>query len=91
MAKFIGCTVGLECNNGGLVGKMVRVEYSRASDGSVSLHAVNGRTGRALPGQKVVLSAEAFSDRPADPYDDIKEARWALNLVGWQLMAEDVE
>ena len=90
MAKFIGYTVGLECNKGEQVGKLVKVEYSRNSDHTVSLSAVSGRNHAKLPGA-AVISAEQYEDRPSDPYDNIAEARWALAKVGYTLMADDCE
>lgn len=85
MGKFIGYTVGLECNGWGQVGKMVKVEYSRLPSGEVSLQATNGRNLSRQRGMKT-LPAEAFSDRPTD--DDIAEALWALRLCGWAPMGE---
>lgn len=87
---FIGSTVGLECNGFDRVGKMIKVEYTRNPDRTVTLSAVSGRNGCKTNGG-VTLSADQFSNRPSDPYDNIKEARWALNLVGWSLMSDDAQ
>jgi len=87
MSKFLGYTIGLECNRGDVVGKMVKAEYTRLQSGSVRVQAVNGRNLGALPGTKTI-AADVFSDRPTDPYDSATEARWALALCGWDLMSE---
>lgn len=88
MSKFIGYTVGLECNGYTQIGKLVQVEYSRLSDESVLLQTVSARNLGKLVGSKVI-SADEFADRPSDPYDNIDEARWALNLCGWSLMGDE--
>lgn len=87
MSKFVGYTAGLECDGHGIVGKLVKVEYSRLSDGRIKLQATSGRDLSAVAGSKVITQAE-FEDRPSDPYDTILEARWALQLCGWTLMSE---
>ena len=89
MAKFIGYTVGLEANNGhSQVGKMVKVEYSRNSDNTVTLRPVSGRNLAAM-GLKKTISSEDFDNRPCDPYSNAEEAMWALRQVGWSPMADD--
>lgn len=88
MSKFIGCTIGLEANRGGFVGKMVKVDYTRLNKNQVRLDAVSGRNLEKMQGFKVI-SQDDFSSRPTDPYDSVAEAKWALNLCGWNLMTED--
>lgn len=83
--KFIGSTVGLECNGHGVVGKMVCVQYTRMPSGDVQLRAINGRNLSAIKGIANVL-AETFDNRPED---NIAEARWAIGHCGWSLMSED--
>lgn len=86
MAKFIGYTVGLECNGFDRVGVMAKVEYSRNADGSVSLQAVSGRSLGKLKSKLAFVTAEQYEDRSSD---SIEEARWALAQVGYTLMADD--
>lgn len=87
---FIGYTIGLEANRSPVIGKMVKVEYSRNKDGSVKLNAVSGRDLSKMQGH-AVLSAEQFANRPQDAYNDVKEAKWALRHCGWSLMSDDCE
>lgn len=85
MSKFLGYTVGLECNKDDQVGKSVMVEFSQADDGRVSLTPVSARNmGRV--GATCTIAADKFSGRPSDK---IAEARWALGLCGWTLMSDD--
>ena len=91
MSKFIGCTVGLDCSGNTkwnkAVSKLVRVEYSKNEDGTVTLQAVSGHNGAITQGN-VTLTEKAFEERPRDN-DKINEARWALNACGWSLMHDD--
>lgn len=87
MAKFvIGGTVGLECNGHGMMGKMVRVEFTRIEEGgAVTLQAINGRNLADLKGT-TTITAESFSNRPDG---DVEKARWALKHCGWTLMSDE--
>ena len=89
--EFLGCTIGLECNYHEMRGKLVCAEYLRNPDQTVTLMAASGRTGRQMPGWNVTLTAEQYENRPTDPYNNVPEARWALNLLGWSLMSDDYE
>ena len=90
MNKFIGMTAGLECNGNGFVGKMIRIEYQRNADGSVSLVSVSGNTlARYKNVKAVVITKDQFVNRPTDPYNNIEEAQWALHQCGWRLMSEE--
>jgi len=83
MSEFIGYTVGLLASNEA-TSTLLKVEYTRGKDGSVLLCAVSGNTLAKAYG-KCKVSAEEFADRPNDPYDNIKEARWALGKCGWTI------
>lgn len=87
--KFIGYTVGLECNGNNLIGVLVKAEFNRLPSGDVVISAVSGRNGAAVRAANKTISAAEFDDRPRDPYDDVIEARWALNKIGFSLMSED--
>lgn len=92
MSTFIKNTIGLDCNGHGMSGKLVHIEYVRNEDGTVTLNSVSARNlSRIDRVPSITISAEAFSDRPRDPYDSVIEARWALSRCGWTLMAEDYE
>ena len=88
MSKFIGYTLGLECNGHGRAGKMVKVEYSRNEDGTVVLAAVSGNNLASLNQRKTITAGE-FEARPTDAYSGISEARWALGKLGYSLMSDD--
>jgi hypothetical protein len=88
MRKFIGCTIGLECNKGNQIGKSVKIDYSQNDDGTINLQPVSGRNLSAM-GKSQNISAAEFERRPQDAYDEIVEARWALQLCGWSLMHND--
>ena len=87
MSKFIGYTVGLECNGHDMMAQMVKVEYIRQADESVTLQAINGRNLSTLKGTARV-TAENFSNRPDG---DVEQARWALKHCSWSLMADDYQ
>ena len=88
MSTFIGYTVGLEANRGPDLGKMVKIEYSRMHSQSVKLQAVSGNNLSAMKGSKVITEEE-FKSRPQGKDSKVAEARWALSLCGWSLMADD--
>jgi hypothetical protein len=90
MSKFIGYTVGLECNGRGKVARFLKVEYSRANNGGVILSAVSGHD-LSSANIRTVLTAEQFENRPTDPYDSIIEARWALKRLGFSLSSDVAE
>ena len=87
MGKFIGYTLGLECFVEGQPGiKSVKIEYSEEGD-QIKLQAVSGhnleRFGRKFGAEfGTKISRAAYDNRPADPYDDVAEAVWALAQVG---------
>ena len=91
MSKFIGYTSGLDCNGHGKVGKLVKVEYKRLDNGDVRLGAVSGHNLGAL-GHYSTVTAEQFDNRPGagEVGGNVAEARWALGIVGYTLMSEDV-
>ena len=90
MADFIGYTTGLNCNTAKKRGILAKVEFQRNKDSSVSLIPVSGRNLEKI-GAPVTVSAETFRDRPHDTYRDVIEARWALNLVGFDIAGDSVE
>ena len=70
MSRVIGGTIGLDCNGHGFTGKLVRIEYERNDDGTVTLSSISGRNlGTIDRASRVTLSADEFSNRPHDPYD----------------------
>ena len=86
-SKFIGGTIGLQaCGHGR--NTLVRIEYSRNQDGSVLLSAVSGHNLARMPGAKTI-SGDYFEDRPHDPYDDTREAQWALELLGYKTVGDN--
>ena len=89
MSELIGYTVGLMASNG-QASKLVKVEYTRNADRSVSLKVVSGRN-QAFAEGKSKVTAEEFADRPNDPYNNIAEARWALGLCGWTIETAESE
>ncbi len=88
MSKFIGCTIGLECNKGNQIGKSVKIDYSQNDDGTINLQPVSARNLSAM-GKSQNISAAEFERRPQDAYNEVHEARWALNMCGWTLMSDD--
>ena len=88
MSEFIGYTIGLEANRGKVIGKMVKVEYTRLNSDSVQLKAVSGRDLSSMQG-KAVITQMQFENRPQDAYNQVSEARWALDHCGWSLMSDD--
>lgn len=89
MGKFLGTTIALECNGHGMVGRLVKVEYTQAGD-KVKLSAVSGRTLGRMQGT-TEITQEAFDARPSDTCDKAGQAIWALAQVGYTPMALDVE
>jgi len=90
LADFIGYTTGLNCNTAKKRGFLAKVEFRRNKNGSVSLVPVSGRNLEQI-GAPVTVSADTFTNRPYDYYDDVIEARWALNLVGFDIAGDSVE
>lgn len=81
-SNYIGGTIGLQAWGHGR-NALVRIQYHRNQDGSVLLSAVSGHNLSRLPGAKTI-SGDEFEDRPHDPYDDTREALWALELLGYK-------
>lgn len=81
-AEFIGYTLGLECWVKRQL-TLVRVEYSRNTDGTVTLQAVSGRNLESYgPRWSTTITHQAFAARPDDPCNNVQEARWALTQLG---------
>lgn len=77
--KFLGYTVGLECNGHGRVAKLVKVELQRLNDGRVRLQAVSGRNLANMAGHAVLREVE-YEDLSAD---GVERAVHCLRLCGW--------
>jgi len=84
---FLSMTTGLECVRDEKPGVIVKVEFWELADGRIKLQAIAGRNLSKVAGH-LIISREEFDARPLDAYDDIKEARWALNKCGWEIWAE---
>lgn len=88
MSEFISTTIGLKASDGSK-SWLTKVEFSRLPDRSVELKAVSGRNLSPIKQIKTkVLSAAEFADCPADPYDDVAEARWALGKLGLSICGD---
>lgn len=84
--KFIGYSVGLRASGHGYSGLLVKAEFTRMGDGRVKVSAASGESLGAVGRVKhVFVTADEWSNRPNDPYDSIKEARWAFDLLGFEL------
>lgn len=86
-ATFIGYSIGLLARTefrGRKMRLLVKVEFVREADGSVTLRAKNGHNLNDLPGVKNI-TAEEYDARPdtRDANGDVAHARWAFGLVGW--------
>ncbi|NLX17605.1 MAG: hypothetical protein GXY45_11665 [Ramlibacter sp.] len=86
--KFIGYTIGLECNGHGRIGKMVTIEINKNVDGTYRLNAVSGRNLASMQGS-ATLTPEQYDNLPNDPYNDAARAIAMLKLCGWTPMALD--
>lgn len=89
MATFMNYSYGMKAHrnhNGRLMSLIVRVEFNREDDGSVTLRAKNARTMNDLPGVKTISAAE-YEARPdsRDANGDVNLTAWALDQVGWAL------
>ena len=91
-ATFIRTTVGLLARHANLTSpKLVKIHAYRLDDGSVSLRSVSANNLAPIHAAKhVIVSADAWANSPADPYDDVAEARWALSRCGWSVGADAV-
>ena len=85
--EFICATVGLQAQRRGRAG-LVKAEYYRNADGSVTLRAVSGRSLASMPGS-LTISGEDFADRPINPYNATREALWALRLLVYSVGEDD--
>lgn len=83
--KFLGYTVGLECNGHGRVAKLVKVELQRLNDGRVRLQAVSGRNLANMAGHAVLREVE-YEDLSVD---GVERAVHCLRLCGWTPCALD--
>jgi len=85
--EFLNYTVGLEANKGKKIGVMVKVEFRKLDDGKICLQPVSGRSLSKLNGTRIIEKS-VFDMRPSDVYNKVPEAKWALNLCGWELMTD---
>ncbi len=85
--EFIGYSVGLlALTKAHPRPVLAKAEFTLMSDGSVRLNAINGHTGGEMGRiRHVFLSADQWSERPADPYDYAGKAVWALRLLGFEV------
>jgi len=76
--EFIGCTDGmLVTGHGNKASMLVRIEFNRNQDGSVSLISRGGNTGtRIMKAGETLLSEEDWAARPNDP-------TWVFAKAGW--------
>ncbi|MDH1557080.1 hypothetical protein N5E86_21755 [Stutzerimonas stutzeri] len=88
MGNFIGYTIGLQARTNTIKrSTLVKAEFERNEDGSVSIKAVSGHTLAPIGGIAVVnISAEQWDERPRDPYNDTRQAIWALDLLGFSVV-----
>lgn len=87
--KFITYTVGLDCNGHGNIGKLAKVEISRADDGKICLQAVSGHNLAAYKAARSYVTEAEYQERSGGHNIDL--ARWALAKTGFTLMADDAE
>lgn len=86
--EFIKYTIGLECwietRGAARNEKLVSVKVEFEQDGNeVQGQLISARTLGPIEGYShAKMTADAWSDRPQDPYDDSVEAVWALGLFG---------
>lgn len=83
-------TIGLQANNGER-SALVKIQIERTQNGGAILTPVSGNNLARISGKVVTLTAEQYDDRPHDPYDNAKEAIWALKQCGWHAVAEEDE
>ena len=82
--EFLGYTCGLlRLHTQFPIPKLVKIEFTRLEGGVVELHAVSGNNRADMHTPRVFVSAEAWSDRPTDAYQDEPETKWAMRLCGW--------
>lgn len=86
MSKFIGYTIGLECNGHGQVGKLVKIEISATSNDTIKLSAVSGHNLGKI-NRSVTIDRVEFESRPRA--GTVEEAIWALAKCGYTPMALD--
>ena len=77
MSNFIGFTIGLQTPVG-----FIKAEYNRRGEDVVITAASAYNLGQAQRAGSAVVSATEFNERPANPYDEIVEARWAFKKLG---------
>ena len=89
-AEQIGSTIGLTATNESYAvasTKLVRVQFY-AVDNGVLLQPVSGHNLWKLR-SSVVISQNEYNERPCNPYNDTREAIWALNKCGWYTSDND--
>lgn len=89
-SKFIGYSIGLECNGHGRVGKLIKVEISALANDQIRLQAVSGHNLAKTDGFRLI-TREKYEALPCDVYDKAVFAIAALHLCGWTPMALDAE
>lgn len=87
MSEFMGYTASLDCHIGRMI-RAVRIEVSRGPDGWISLQPVGGASRVPVPGGRTRISAGEYEARPRTD-DTKKEARWALERAGYEVVQPD--
>lgn len=82
MSKFIGYTVGLDATSKTGKSVLAKVGYYSMPDGTVKLVPASGRNLSEITNGVKIPKAE-FDARPRDPYNDTREAVWALERCGF--------
>ena len=86
--KFLGYTIGLECNGHGRVGVLTKIEIHEDGDELIRLQPVSGRNLAPMPGEKLISRAK-YDQLPRDPLNDAKRAIALMELCGFTPMALD--
>lgn len=77
--KFLGYTLGLECNGHGQVAALIKIEFQQLKDGRVRLQPVSGRNLGKQSGWTVLREVE-YEDLPTEPTE---RAIHCMQLCGW--------
>lgn len=87
MDKFLKYTTGLMATHKDKPDtppQLVKVAYYQRPDGLIRLSAESGHNMADLPYKKTISRAD-FDARPTHAYEDVVEARWALDQLGFEI------
>lgn len=88
--KFIKSTIGLRAYNASIGSKLIRVEFYKNANGSVTLKVVDGHNLNQIKRSGIVtISNEEWQDAPWDASDDCVEAKWAMRKCGWSFSCDE--